>query len=325
MAATPNPEAKRPALSFSSPLQTDAQELYNALWGYPAHTKHFIAPTPVSLERKHIGNLANTHLVAEKNDGERCLLLVGLPENKHEDSYIVLINRSRKLTALARTADAIPVETYFSTPGQVQNIDLCNGTLLDGEWMPDRSFVVFDCVAAGGYDTKPMKSFHNRMRIAGACCRALQPFLTCRVKAFRPMDERMSILENPRGPADGLVLMPKDEIVRTGRHETMFKWKLAEKCTIDLVWHAGKEFCAVGDQGEPVAATMEVGGVSLVPPVPPTPLVSGMVYEIAPTTAADGKWKIVGPRPDKVAANHVVTIRRTLRTIRDNIHPEEIA
>lgn len=316
---------KRQCASLSSPLERDAQSLYNSLWGYPIHTKHFIAPTPVSLERKHLGNLLNTHLVAEKNDGERCLLLVGFPEIAHEDAYIVFVNRSRALTAVARPADEIHASTYFRSSDEPQAIELSNGTLLDGELMHDGSFVIFDCVAAGGYDTKSTTSFQDRLRIARDCCKALQPFLTCRVKRFFPMDQCTSVLENPSGPADGLVLMPADEVVRTGRHETMFKWKSASKCTIDLVWHNSSEFRAVGENGQLVSPAMSVGTVSMAPPTPDTPLISNMIYEIGPPSASGSEWSIVGPRPDKIAANHIVTIRRTLRTIRDNILPEEIA
>jgi len=315
---------KRQCVNLSPPLERDAQSLYNSLWGYPAQTKHFIAPTPVSLERKHLGKLLNTHLVAEKNDGERCLLLVGLPEIAHEDSYIVFANRSRVLTVVARPVDEIHVSTYFRSADESQTIELCNGTLLDGELMRDGSFVIFDCVAAGGYDTKGMASFQDRLRIAQDCCKALQPFMTCRVKRFFPMDQCTSVFENPTGPADGLVLMPADEVVRTGRHETMFKWKPASKCTIDLVWHSS-EFRAVGDAGQLVSPAMSVGAVSMVPPTPDTPLISKMVYEIGPSSPPGSEWNIIGPRPDKIAANHTLTIRRTLRTIRDNIMPEEIA
>lgn len=309
--------------TLSVRLERDAQELYNMLWGNSPRACHSIAPTPVSLERKHLGNLEHTHVVAEKNDGERCLLLVGLPEDQREDSYVVLVSRARKLTVLGRIDKEITARTYFTTPTDLVSIDLCNGTLLDGEWMPDKSFVIFDCVAAGGYDTKGIKSFSNRLRIAGACSKALLPFVSCRVKAFGPLDERESILENPTGPSDGLILMPKEEVVRTGRHETMFKWKPAHKCTLDLVW-CGSEFRAVGDGGTLVPATMSVEDVSLVLPHPSTPLVTDMIYEIAPPETVGAPWVIVAPRPDKIAANHIVTIRRTLRTIRDDIRPGEI-
>ena len=327
---------KRQCAHLPPSLERDAQSLYNSLWARPVHAKHFIAPTPVSLERKHLGNLLNTHVVAEKNDGERMMLLVGFPEIAHEDSYIVFVNRSRALTVVARPTGKIKGSAHFHAEAEPQSIELCNGTLLDGELMHDGSFVIFDCVAAGGYDTKGLTSFQDRLRVARSCCEALQPFLTCRVKRFFSVDHCMSVFENPAGPADGLILMPEDEVVRTGRHENMFKWKPASKCTIDLMWYNGSEFRAVGDAGQPVSPTMSVGTVSMVPPTPDTPLISNMIYEIGPpappthgathgaTHGEASKWSIIGPRPDKIAANHILTIRRTLRTIRDNILPQEI-
>lgn len=306
-------------------LERDAQNLYNELWGYPAHTAHFIASTPVSLERRHLSNnLSETHVVGEKNDGERKLLLVGAPEDSGEKPYIVFMNRSRKLHLIARCAtNEIPIRTHFMVPGKSQDIDLCDGTLLDGELMPDGTFIVFDCVTAGGYDTKNMP-FEERMRVASVCTKALRGYVNCRAKRFYPLDQLMSVVEQPTGPCDGLILMPRHIPVCTGRHDNCFKWKPTHKCTVDLV-HKDGAFYAVGEGGKWVPAEMEVGGVKLVSPVSSTPLVTNMIYEVAPGKGDDDTpWTIVGSRPDKMAANYITTIRRTLLTIRDNIRPEDI-
>ena len=323
-------------------LERDAQALYNELWGYPRGTAHFIASTPVSLERRHLGKLSQTHVVAEKNDGERKLLLVGAPENDREIPYIVFVNRSRNITLVARCPDnEIAAETHFLVPGKKKRFDLCDGTLLDGELMPDGTFIVFDCVTAGGYDTKSM-AFLERMRVATVCVKALRPFLKCRAKRFYSLDQIDSVLNNASGPCDGLVLMPKSDPVRTGRHDNCFKWKPLHKCTVDLVHSEGK-FYTVGEAGKWVDADMDVAGVRLLPPTPSAALVTNMIYEIGPpleetssaeqhaqqpnndaAAAAPRPWRIIGPRPDKIAANYVTTVHRTLLTIRDNIRPEEI-
>ena len=305
-------------------LERDAQTLYNSLWGYPAHTSHFIASTPVSLERRHLSsNLSDTHVVGEKNDGERKLLLVGASEDNEEKPYIVFMNRSRKLHLVARCeTEEIPTRTHFMVPEKPQDIDLCDGTLLDGELMADGEFIVFDCVVAGGDGTKNMP-FLERMRIANACTKALRGYLNCRTKRFYPLDQLMTVVEQPTGPCDGLILMPLNTPVCTGRHDNCFKWKPTHKCTVDLV-HKDGEFYAIGEGGKWIKAEMEVDGVKLVPPLSSTPLVTNMIYEVAPGKNNDAPWTIVGSRPDKMAANYITTIRRTLLTIRDNIRPEDI-
>ena len=77
---------------FPESHRRDAHQLYNELWGKSTDATHFIAPTPVSLERVHLGNLCETHLVTEKSDGERHMLLVGVPPGE-DDAYVVLVPR----------------------------------------------------------------------------------------------------------------------------------------------------------------------------------------------------------------------------------------
>jgi hypothetical protein len=322
-AASGRPTKKKSHLELPAFLERDAQQLYNGLWGYASHTSHFIASTPVSLERRHLTDISSqSHVVGEKNDGERKLLLVGAPENNEELPYIAFVNRARKISLVARCSEeGISAKTQF--PNKTHTVDLCDGTLLDGELMPSGTFIVFDCVVAGGYDTKKMP-FQDRLRVASSCTKALGEYLPCEIKRFYPLEQATNVLENPTGPCDGLILMPQEDPVQTGRHDNCFKWKPAHKCTVDLV-HSEGLFYVIGEGGKWIDANMDVEGVRLVAPKVVAPLVSNMIYEVAPSPEGGSRpWVVMGPRPDKMAPNYVTTVRRTLLTIRDNILPEEL-
>ena len=299
---------------FPSHLQEDAQRLYNELWGKPADARYFIAPTPVSLERRHFADtpLSDTHVAAEKNDGERHMLLIGAPEDAGESTYAVLVPRSRTLKHLGK-ADAtfkMRFQQYTRT------VSLADGTLLDGELMPSGQFVIFDGVAIGGYSIAQF-SFMERLKCAQHIlshlnqCTNLPP---CRVKTFHDTNQIETILSTST-QADGLIFMPRNTPVQTGRHETMFKWKPVHTCSIDLEWD-GTRFVAVDSHGKKTPPE------GVVVEVPTSGLVRMGIYELYPTDKKT--WRVGDVRGDKVQPNHTETVRRTQITIEDNILPSEI-
>ena len=297
-------------------MEEDAQELYNCLWEEAEGKRHFIAPTPVSLERRHLGKLQSTHVVAEKSDGERVMWLLGRREDTGKP-YSVLVRRDRSVTPLHCTLGDTDVVLPVGSYGGAKNI--FDGTLLDGEWMPG-GIIVFDAVVVAGYSLKEM-DFKTRLSTASALLPLLAPNLSVNVcvKSFYEVSRAAQVYAefSRDGVCDGLILMPKYDGVRKGRHETCYKWKPVEKCTVDLKWN-GRKWTAVGDRGQ------DVTRLPFTPPPSHMDLVTGAVYEIAPGEKKEDPWVMVKVRPDKVAANHVETVRRTLKTIDDNIQVNEI-
>ncbi|MBO74406.1 MAG: hypothetical protein CMD33_03940 [Flavobacteriales bacterium] len=303
------------AVKWPAYLQRDAQNLYNQLWGAGFHAKHFIAPTPVSMERHHLGELEESHVVSEKNDGERALLLLGR-EKKSGDPYTVFVMRNRELKHVDATAEDDVKQSLFIGMKDPKPVHIHDGTLLDGELMKNGTFVVFDAVVVGGYDMKTQPSYALRMRAARDVVSYFTFPFRVLVKTFYAVSEIYKALSESKGDQDGLIFMPKSEVIRTGRQESMIKWKPKEKCTIDLQW-TGTEFVCVGQNGGTEVPPLDA-------PIPDDSLVTGGIYECSPPDSDGDPWVVGHHRKDKVAANHIVTVRRTIRTIQDDIQLDEI-
>lgn len=306
--------ASKRRIVFPDSHRRDAQQLYNELWGKSTDATHFIAPTPVSLERTHLGRLTETHLVTEKSDGERHMLLVGIPPGD-DDAYVVLVPRNRRLK---HTGTLPGVSSQVRLPFSPEvDADLGEGTLLDGELMPDGSFRVFDAVCIGGYDLKTY-DFEGRLRLATPAVECLSRILPCSVKRFYPVSEATKVLNDAKGPCDGLIFMPKACPVRTGRHSTCFKWKAVSHCSVDLEWD-GNKFVAIDDAGQKVQPALRIR-------VPEHQLLDSAIYEIFPPTTnkISDYWQVGPARSDKLYPNNTTTVEHTLRTIQDRVRVSEI-
>ena len=293
-------------------VKEDAQTFYNELWEVEPRARHSVAPNPVSLEKFHLSNLARTHLCAEKNDGVRCLLLMGRSRDDGEEPYVMRVYRNRDMDEVACLKSEASVEIPLGD--QTVQVALYDGTLLDGEFVEaTNEFIAFDAVAVGGYDVK-VYPLESRLRSTAAAVHALPPMpFTVRCKDFQPVSEAVRIFESAEN-CDGLVFMPKSEPVRTGRHVKMYKWKVLDHCTIDLAWD-GSRFYAIGDRGKKEYT---------IPFKTPegSQFITNAIYELAPSL--DSPWKVVRHRTDKVAPNHIVTIHKTMKSIRDNISLDDI-
>ncbi len=299
--------------NLTSKVEKDAQTLYNELWEVEKRCSHQVAPNPVSLEKYHMThNLKDTHLVAEKNDGVRCLLLLGRTFDSNEEPYMLQVFRNRNMKEI----DCVKQEKDCSVFVGNKNMDvnLFDGTLVDGEYVEETGeIILFDAVAIGGYDVKGF-NLHSRLNTVKTVASVLPECdFRIRCKKFHPLEKAVEIYEESDN-ADGLILMPIDSPVRTGRHQNMFKWKVLDQCTIDLGYD-GKEFYAIGDGGKKEKK---------IPFRTPTgQFMTNAIYELAPSFTSD-EWKIVRHRTDKVQPNHIVTIKKTLNTIRDNISLDDI-
>ena len=309
--------AKRRRKGISPFIEEDAQALYNQLFELEKRARHSAAPNPVSLEKFHLKDIGRTHLVGEKNDGVRCLLLFGRTDDEQEQNYVVKVYRNRKLSSI--DCDVRDRQISARLGSHDMELSLFDGTLLDGEWVEATGeLILFDAVAIGGYDMK-RKKLQPRLSALREIVKNIPelPFQV-RCKKFLPVSEASTVYES-HDNIDGLIFMPLDDVIRTGRHEKMYKYKLLEHCTLDLQW-SGKEWFAIGDAGR---------RVTKIPFLTPRPeknrsFVKDAIYELAPSFEADQPWKIVRRRMDKLVPNHMMTVVRTMKSIRDNISLSDI-
>jgi hypothetical protein len=309
---------RRRKAALTHHIRQDAQALYNQLWEVERKAKHSVAPNPVSLENYMLSSkLSETHLVAEKNDGVRCLLLLGRTHDEREEMYALKVFRNREMAEIpCSKSDAM---YSMSIVGKEKTpINLYDGTLLDGELVTyedsgKEELILFDAVAVGGYDLKTL-DLHHRLRCLQQVEEILPDFgfnVSC--KEFQHLSKAVEIYES-HDHSDGLILMPITSPVRTGRHPNMYKWKEYSQCTIDLAWD-GSQWYAIGDGGK------KETNIPFRTPQG-TQFITNAIYELAPSLTTP--WKIVRHRTDKVYPNHIVTIKKTLNTIRDNISLDDI-
>src|SRR6056300_1025990 len=175
----------------------------------------FPAPQPISVERRHFGQLnSHPYVVSPKADGER-FLLVALGDRS------VLINRSFEETDIKFRFKKIAFE----------------GTILDVEKIGNR-ILVFDAYQVNGEITKD-KGLDERLERASALVKSVlktsKDLFKLEMKPVFERDELENAIKTDFGyETDGLIFTPKDEPARVGTHETMFKWKPLEKNTVDF-------------------------------------------------------------------------------------------
>jgi len=175
----------------------------------------FPAPQPISVERKHFGQLnSHPYVVSPKADGER-FLLVALGDRS------VLINRAFEET---------DIKFRFKK-------NAFEGTILDVEKIGNR-ILVFDAYQVNGEIIKD-KDLDERLGLANALVKSVlktsKDPLKLEMKPVFERDELEKAMNTNFGyETDGLIFTPKDEPARVGTHETMFKWKPLEKNTVDF-------------------------------------------------------------------------------------------
>jgi len=175
----------------------------------------FPAPQPISVERRHFGQLnSHPYVVSPKADGER-FLLVTLGDRS------VLINRAFEET---------DIKFRFKK-------NAFEGTILDVEKIGNR-ILVFDAYQVNGEIIKD-KGLDERLERATSLVKSVlktsKDPLKIEMKPVFERDELEKAMKTDFGyETDGLIFTPKDEPARVGTHETMFKWKPLEKNTVDF-------------------------------------------------------------------------------------------
>ena len=276
-------------------------------WGVTDPTR-FPGPQPVSIERRHFPLLKRQpYLVCEKTDGVRHLLA-------STDEGVFLVNR------------AFVCEKV--------NVRVAKDTLLDGELVKTKSgkeglrpdgkpavsllFMVYDAVRVKGEDLtqSPLNSrLEAARKITKAIIKTANASLEIRVKTMTDLKDFGSFppLDSFEYETDGLVFTPVNEPIRTGTHETMFKWKPRDRITIDFCIKNGSELF-VQDRGIPYKeADLHLHNVR-------RDLPDGTIVECGYGNLG---WFVEKIRTDKTHANNRRTYFRTIVNIREGIELEE--
>lgn len=178
---------------------------------------------PVSIEFRHFDILrSQPYLVCEKTDGVRCMLLAFLFEN---NKVCVLLNRALDM---------------FRCPLNFKK-SVYDGTILEGELYEDEIFMVYDALVVSG-NVIGQFDFLTRLKHIEELKKALTVLkydpIKLRIKTFHILSNFKTFMDEylptVKEKIDGLIFTPVKTWVKTGTHETMFKWKPREKNTIDF-------------------------------------------------------------------------------------------
>ena len=272
----------------------------------------FPAPQPISVERRHFGQLnSHPYVVSPKADGER-FLLVAIGDRS------VLINRAFEET---------DIKFRFKK-------NAFEGTILDVEKIGKR-ILVFDAYQVNGEVIKD-KGLDERLERATSLVKSVLKTSKDPLKIeMKPVFERNELekaLNTDFGyETDGLIFTPKDEPARIGTHETMFKWKPLEKNTVDFqvvpsiremiygydlyVQEHGKKICEVRVPQNLVEPHWR--------PIMDAGKDQCLILECEYIQGEPNFWRPIGIRRDKTMPNARRTFQRTLVNIEEDIQWNE--
>jgi hypothetical protein len=286
-----------------SELEKNVLSFINTSWGN--ESGYFPGPQPISIERRHFQTLKrNEYFVCEKSDGVRHLLVSLMFRDK---KLCLLVNRAFKIFLVTLN---LPKVAY-------------QGTILDGE-LVDKTFLVYDAVKVSGRDTS-RENLVSRLTSADGVVNGILKMktdpITIKIKTFFNLKNFSTFykeyLPNVPYKVDGLIFTPVNEPIRTGTHETMFKWKPRDKNTIDFQakkWGTDKWGLYVQEKGRLVFES------ELSLDQAPDWITEDCIVECQYMCDDEPRWwKPIGLRVDKKHSNNRKTFYRTLVNIRENI------
>jgi hypothetical protein len=286
-------------------------EFLHASWQSTNVTK-FPGPQPISIDRQHFVHFSREpYLACEKTDGTRHVLVCLMHGEK---KIAALVNRSQEM-------HLIPMN-FLRTMYQ--------GSIMDGELVKDLEgrwrFMIYDCVFAEG---RSLMNENLTTRISGAetFCNGIMKLakdpLLIQVKNMCPLKEFKKLL-NHEYPykTDGYVFTPVNVPVRTGTHETMFKWKPRDSNTVDFLFskRGDKWGLYVQEKGRLIFESELPLGQELAGTVEGSIVECQYVHWELPRW-----WRPVGLRTDKTHPNNRRTFYRTMANIAENIQPQEFS
>ena len=296
-----------------SPLFNHILTFLHTTWG-TSNQNFFPGPQPCSIERKNFGTLKkNEYVVCEKTDGIRHVCVCTMFEQK---KMCVLVTRSQDM---------------YLAPMNILK-PMFDGTILDGELVKTSDgagwlYMVYDCLMTNGI---PCAQRHLKERLAlaevfvdGIMKVKKDPF-AFKMKTFWPLSE-FSEFQKSTFPyaTDGIVFTPVHEPVRSGTHETMFKWKPRDENTIDFLFRltgiqTKKWSMYVQEKGKMIFESELAVGQEL------EGTVDGSIVECQYQHGEEPRWwKPLNIRRDKTHPNNRRTFYRTLVNIAENIQLDE--
>jgi hypothetical protein len=304
-------------------LSKEVTGLITRVWGQQGFDSGRGVPCshPCSLMRADFPKLSSAeYWVGEKTDGTRMFLVIGfrdVGENEGEP-FAAFVDRAAHM---------------YDVKVNVSDEYLC-GTVFDGELvvLPDGEldYVIFDTVAACGYDTKGYLQ-SQRMAVASAAVEAMQivtPHMRFRTKVWYPRAEAVDVYESAGAYCDGLILVPEVGALVNGTQYDTFKWKPAAQHTIDFavdqsnrLWvaHANALRCANAELG--VRLTYPGPGLGAAYASKRLVIVECLCVRTGPS-----RWDatVVRVREDKTRPNSLRVARATLLNIGEKVEPLEL-
>lgn len=271
-------------------MEKSLKEFIRNAWG-TQDSEWFPGPQPISIERRHFPMLKRQpYLVCEKTDGTRYMLVSWTFEERRVS---VLVDRAFQTRPVAM---AIPRDTVLDG-------ELVQGR--DGKWL----YMIYDAVLIKGQNVaaQPLtERLAAAAKLIKGVLRSTKDAFEMRVKTMLPLESIHELKPLDQFPyeTDGIVLTPVNEPVRTGTHETLFKWKPHDRITIDFLVY-GKYLC-VQDKGQ-IYPEAEVTHQNVL---------DGTIVECG---YGDKGWYPVKVRTDKTHPNNRRTYMRTIVNLRENI------
>lgn len=269
-------------------------------------TYGFPGPNPVSIDSGDFSKLKRqAYFLTEKTDGMRVVLYF----TRHRDiNMVVMFDRTMSVPYILGPIERVPKSLY---QGTVIDAEIIN---INGTW----TILIFDSLFVAGVATFHLPFLERLAAIKSPLQKWYTPdpsdlvvLVLKNFHAFTSLDDVAAFQAYlPMVPCktDGTILMPADEPVVYGRHDTLFKLKTHH--TVDFLTKNKK--LLIFD--EKLRRNVIVG----IPAGPNKSLadVDGRVLECE----FDGKaWCPLTIRTDKNVANNRLTLDKTLLNIRENL------
>jgi hypothetical protein len=291
-----------PTYALLDPDKTEFIEQLKNLLQYFNPKGTYPGPNPCSIEKSDLGSLKQSkYKVCEKTDGVRVL-------------FVCLFFKGHKIAALVTRG----FDVY------VCPIDKCprvwkQGTVFDGEIATignTPSFVGFDAIFVSGI---PVWNAPLSKRL-DAAKRSLVDYqwtpgeISISFKEYYDtIDEYLAHTDETR-PEDGVILTPEEDPVKVGRHKRLFKMKPRGKHTVDFLLSNSKDLSVYnpGTKSHSHVASLQAS----------VDLQEGSIVEC--TMSAPGIWTYVAVRTDKHTANDMLTYKKTMVNIEEDLTLDHI-
>lgn len=182
----------------------------------------FPGSQPISIEYRHFDILKSSpYVVCEKTDGVRFMMLAFMFDNKKKT---IFVNRALEM---------------FDCPLNFRKL-VYDGTIVEGEMYGD-TFMMYDMLMSCGKiigDQDFLTRLDHMEKFKKTLMSLKYDPVKLALKTFHLMSDFEEFMDKylptVQQEIDGLIFTPINDTVKTGTHETMFKWKPRDKNTIDF-------------------------------------------------------------------------------------------